>query len=285
MIIPMSEIHVDSSLNSRGKFTKHDIRTLIDSVRQFGQLQGGVVAPADDVVSWYGPLPEGKRYLLIAGFRRFAACNEVGLDSFEAIVKPNITTSTALKVLNAAENLERKDILPSEEIGVVQGLISMGCSDTTIANYLCRSIQWVTIRRLARELPKSAIDALDNGKIIWENVKELHKVRKNIDAYRATLIRMKETLESAGSVRAAKVKAESANAKHDNRDLVDFSGNRTKSEISGMISHLSETIGPNSHTIMLGWAVGVFTTRQALGMLPGYPHQSLGNTLRLGSEE
>ncbi len=74
---------------------------LIASMRELGQLQPG------------GVVPNGERFTIIYGHRRFLAAQALGLPTYSALVWPSKTEWMLGAQL--AENVERDDITPVEE--------------------------------------------------------------------------------------------------------------------------------------------------------------------------
>ncbi len=99
--VPLSELHT---------FKGHPFRVLddekmqetVESVKQYGVLMPGIVRPH----------PEGG-YEVIAGHRRWRACELVGLTEMPVIIR-EMDDDTAV-VLMVDTNIQREDILPSEK--------------------------------------------------------------------------------------------------------------------------------------------------------------------------
>ena len=99
--VPLSELHT---------FKGHPFRVLddekmqetVESVKQYGVLMPGIVRP----------YPEGG-YEVIAGHRRWRACELAGLTEMPVIIR-EMDDDTAV-VLMVDTNIQREDILPSEK--------------------------------------------------------------------------------------------------------------------------------------------------------------------------
>jgi ParB family chromosome partitioning protein len=115
------QIKVDNKINARTSFdpTKSDqekesadFRTLNDlaaDIRENGLLEPVIVRKL------------GNEYHLVAGFRRMAACDLVGLTRISATVKENVSELEATK-LNIVENVQRNDLQPFELAYALQKL-------------------------------------------------------------------------------------------------------------------------------------------------------------------
>lgn len=87
--------HGDTGARDGGSATE-----LRDSIKAQGLLQPILVRPV------------GARFAVVAGFRRFAACRELGMDSISCVVR-NMSERDAL-IANGTENLVREDLFPGE---------------------------------------------------------------------------------------------------------------------------------------------------------------------------
>lgn len=101
-LVPVDEILFVPADNVREEYDPESISGLADSLRAKGQLQSILIQPLDE------PGPEGERYKLVAGYRRFLAAKEAGIQELFAIIR-DYDEETA-KAANTAENLEREDI-------------------------------------------------------------------------------------------------------------------------------------------------------------------------------
>jgi ParB/RepB/Spo0J family partition protein len=101
-LVPIVEILVVPGDNVREEYDPESISGLAESLRNKGQLQSILIQPLDE------PGPKGERYKLVAGYRRFLAAQEGGIECLFAIIReyePELAAAA-----NAAENLEREDV-------------------------------------------------------------------------------------------------------------------------------------------------------------------------------
>jgi ParB family chromosome partitioning protein len=80
------------------------IEELAASIKQMGQIVPGLARPHPT---------EPDAFELVAGHRRFRACEKAGVDTFRVVVKA-MDDATALKVM-LVENGQRADVPPLEE--------------------------------------------------------------------------------------------------------------------------------------------------------------------------
>jgi ParB family chromosome partitioning protein len=107
---------------------------LVHSIREIGVLQPVVVRPlrAGD------PAPDGVRYELIMGERRWRASREAGRETVPAIVKETDDDDLLRDAL--LENLHRSQLNPLEEAAAYQQLLEdFGCTHDDLAGRIGRS--------------------------------------------------------------------------------------------------------------------------------------------------
>jgi len=85
-----------------------ELRDLADSINALGLMQAILVRP------------DGERFEIIYGHRRYLACKLLGMKQIRATVKA--LTNEEAAMMRATENIERVDISPIEEAAVYQDL-------------------------------------------------------------------------------------------------------------------------------------------------------------------
>ncbi|GAA1881489.1 ParB/RepB/Spo0J family partition protein [Lapillicoccus jejuensis] len=119
----------------RAVFDQDDMDELVHSIREIGVLQPVVVRRVPEGTP---DVPEGVRFELIMGERRWRASREAGLDAVPAIVKD--TQDDALLRDALLENLHRSQLNPLEEAAAYQQLLDdFGCSHEELATRIGRS--------------------------------------------------------------------------------------------------------------------------------------------------
>lgn len=122
-----------------------DLTELIDSIAAVGILQPLVVVPA-----FGADIP----WTVIAGNRRLAAAQAVGLYSVPCIVRGDLD-STAQLVAQIIENTTRKDLNPIEEATAFTQLELLGLSAGDIAKRTGRKRATIEARTRLMDLPES----------------------------------------------------------------------------------------------------------------------------------
>lgn len=120
-----------------------NIAELADSIRSQGLLNPLVVEPIED----------GRRYRIIAGHRRFSACQKAELTSVNCIVR-TVTEQQRLE-LQITENLQRADLNPIDEARSFKRLINeFNRSQREIAKELGKSLPYINQSLRLLSLPE-----------------------------------------------------------------------------------------------------------------------------------
>lgn len=166
-------VHVDpdtvapTPLNPRRDFDPDGLEQLGEGMRD-GQLQPCVAVPRSSYLRLYpehaDQLPEGCRYVMAAGERRWRAALKVGLDTLDVLVRHDLTESR-IKFLSAvlSENVQRANFNPIEEANGLQALLTLhDGNQTAAAAAMKKSKQWFSQRigllRLTDEMVQLVVD-------------------------------------------------------------------------------------------------------------------------------
>ncbi len=136
----------------RRVFDKEALETLAESIRQSGLLQPLLLAP------------EGSRYRIVAGERRFRAARMAGLDTVPCVVREMSEQERREAAL--IENLQREDLNPIEEAAGIRDLMeSCGYTQELAAKRVGRSRPAVAnlLRLLA--LPANIQEMVKDGRL------------------------------------------------------------------------------------------------------------------------
>ncbi|MFY9331144.1 MAG: ParB/RepB/Spo0J family partition protein [Candidatus Nanopelagicales bacterium] len=137
----------------RTVFDEDDMAELAHSIRQIGLLQPVVVRPVTS-----GRTP----FELVAGERRWRACQEVGLELIPVIVRPTDDTDLLRDAL--LENLHRAQLNPLDEAAAYQQLLAdFGGTQEELATRLGRSRPQVANTLRLLKLPPSVQRSVASG--------------------------------------------------------------------------------------------------------------------------
>lgn len=149
--LPVSSV-VPNPFQPRKTFSEEGMATLIESIRQHGINQPILVRRV------------GTGYEIIAGERRFRACQAVGLELVPAIIK-DVTDQESLQ-LALIENLERQDLNAVEIARGYQRLVAeFGFTHQAIADVFGRSRSAVSNTMRLLNLPVSIQAEVESGDI------------------------------------------------------------------------------------------------------------------------
>lgn len=125
--------------NPRKKFDQEALDKLTESIRQVGILEPILV------------VPDGERYRIVAGERRYRAALAAGLQEVAVLIR-ELTPEQEFEVM-LTENLQRADLDPIEEAQAFQSAISRGWKQTELAERLGISQAQVANRIRLLKLP------------------------------------------------------------------------------------------------------------------------------------
>lgn len=134
--------------NEKGEWPE-EIIELAESIKLVGQLQPIVVKETQQS-------DNGKRYEIVAGFRRRAAFQYLKSkgDDFSRI-EAKIVGGDKL-VIQLVENIQRTNLSAREREAAVYQLLQTGVKQSTIAAQLCKSKAWVSVHVSAYEMRRKA---------------------------------------------------------------------------------------------------------------------------------
>jgi ParB/RepB/Spo0J family partition protein len=167
--IPVAEIHADFPWNCRGQILYQNARELAESIAKDGLQQPIIVQPCRDV--------PGKKWKVVAGFTRFAACCQIpGRTHIACDVRGELTEAEARKI-NVVENLVRKNLNLKQEAGAVKELADLGQRPEEIAKELGQSKFWVDVRLRLLQLPEAIQDEAAAGLLTQENLLQISRLK------------------------------------------------------------------------------------------------------------
>jgi ParB/RepB/Spo0J family partition protein len=157
-------IYPDEVWNCRDRVQPMHLADLASSIQDNGLQIPVIVWPTEG-------LPNGCRFLLVAGYRRFFACTTLlRHTSILATVRTDLTVETA-RILNFTENLERKNLNILEEAKAIAISFPRKTTQQEIGRKLNRTPVWVRVRQQLLKLPEEAQHAAASGIFTAEDIK------------------------------------------------------------------------------------------------------------------
>ena len=136
----------------REQFDEESIKELADSIKQYGVLQPLLVKPS------------GKRYMIIAGERRWRAAKMAGIKEIPVIIKDY--TDQEIMEISLIENIQREDLNVIEEAMAYQRLLDeFGYRQGDLAEKISRSRTAITNRLRLLKLSKDVQEMVKDGRI------------------------------------------------------------------------------------------------------------------------
>ena len=179
--INISQIKPNPS-QPRKNFKDEDLKELSSSIKNQGLIQPIIVKPTDD-----------NQFQIIAGERRWRACQLNGMHEVECVIKNLDDTN----VLEAAliENIQREDLNVIEEAKAYKGLINIkGINNENLAKLIGKSSSHVSNILRLLELDKKIQQMVINGDLSMGHARALIGVPDAIN-------KAKEIIEKNLSVR------------------------------------------------------------------------------------
>jgi len=147
----------------RKEFDELQLKSLADSIRQYGVLQALVVTRKEVEKEDGGIAVE---YELIAGERRLRASKLAGLLQVPVLIKTGEENDLMKLELAIIENLQREDLNPVDRALAFKKLVDeFGFKHVTIGEKMGKSREYVTNSLRLLALPEDMLEALKVGKI------------------------------------------------------------------------------------------------------------------------
>ena len=158
--INISQI-VPNPLQPRKNFKNEELKELSSSIKNQGLIQPIIVKPIDD-----------NQFQIIAGERRWRACQLNGMHEVDCVIKDLDETS----VLEAAliENIQREDLNVIEEANAYKGLINIkNINNDSLAKLIGKSPSHVSNILRLLELDKKIQEMVINGDLSMGHARAL----------------------------------------------------------------------------------------------------------------
>ncbi len=237
--IKMSDILFDENTNCRKLIDPFIIRQLAADIKR-----DKLKTPVSLITNVTGT---PHKYKLVAGFRRYKACELLGHQTIMAFHFENMSETDA-RIWNLNENIQRMDLNKLEEANAIQKIIESGLTVESIATKLQQTKGWVQVRSAILRLRPEIQEEVAIGTFTDKQIK--------------TLAGMDDSEKQNAFVRTIK----DSRLKHEKLKLHDYmvplhkaktqKKQRTQGEIKEMLGHIYDKLGPSIATRVLAWATG-----------------------------
>jgi ParB/RepB/Spo0J family partition protein len=274
-VLRMDEIIADlPGFNCRGKIDPRTCIQLAQEIKEKGLLFPVIVRPFHDPIDY-----PGKKWALVAGYRRHMAHVINRAEEIEGEIRYNLTEADAA-ILNLTENLEREDLNIMQEARAFGRLRNrVGLSTKTIAEKLHRSVPWVEIRMMALELEPAIQSDIEKGMLTQNQIKDIHSLPEGEPRFAA--VRMIKSAKLRGDKRKIQIGTKKPRNIHSKK-------RREPHEIFEMQDHMLEEFGNGSLSRcpfiikkmiqILGWAAAeasdleIYTSLREIAEQEGYAY-------------
>jgi ParB/RepB/Spo0J family partition protein len=242
----MAEILADDEFNCRGAIPYTDVAELARDIEQRGLVQPVTICNLPTEKQLANP---GKKYLLLAGYRRFKAHIVLKRDTIEAIVETRPLTESQARILNLSENLQRRELNVMQEARAISQLFNLGLTEMSCAKELNVSRGWVQIRYMLLQLPELVQSEVEAGFITSTQIRELYTIYRfsGKDKCYDEVKRMKD----------AKLRGKTAKVK--TKPVVENIKRKEKLEVFEMMEHIRLALGNEQSSLTrraLAWSLG-----------------------------
>jgi ParB family chromosome partitioning protein len=170
--IPLKEI-TPNKRNLRSNTESNDLAELAESIKAVGLINPITVRDAHKTVM--DDAPDGFKYEIVSGERRFKAAEIAGLKEIPAIVK-KLTDDQTMEII-IIENLQRKEIHPLDEASGFEYLLKSGkYNEEAIGDKIGKSASFVTKRLKLLSLVNDVKRAFRNNELTLAHALEFARL-------------------------------------------------------------------------------------------------------------
>ena len=260
----LDDIYPDDEFNCRDDMSPMSVRELSLDIGQRGLLQPVVVMIfKPEQVKIYG-----RKYLLIAGYRRYNAIRMLQWSQIKATIHPWMPLAEAL-AFNLAENTQRSDLNILEEAKVLEKLRELGYRKESqiLAMLPGKSRGWVQIRWMLISLPEDIQKECAAGLISQKGIRALYTVY-NSAIYPSEEDREKAVYDAARQIKGSKASADTLTQRFGKRGE---KKQKTKAQIEALMSNLfGQGLREGAWSKVLAWAAGNIRSDEMWDYLEAY---------------
>ena len=244
--VPLNEIDDNPELNCRGTITPIDVVDLAKDIKARGLIQPVVVALYDEIHQNL----TGKKYRLLAGFRRYMAHKVNQATNIPASIREMTSELDAL-TFNLSENIQRQDLNILQEATAIRKLKEFGLSEDDAGRQLGMSRGWIQVRFMLLGLPEDVQKEAAAGLINQQNIRDLYTIYHNTGDIDQVYEAVRTLKDSKLRGQNKRIVAKSNRTKQNNQKR-----QRKRPEIFEMMEIIRIAVGNGFHTRTLAWAAG-----------------------------
>lgn len=240
--VPLDDILiVEEGFNSRReKITPGSVRELQEDMAVNGLDQPVHLQPLP-----YDH-PSGKKYKVMAGFRRTLSAKWLNWKTIPAFVREDIRDETEARVFNIRENLQRKNLSLIDEAYAIKPFLDIGASPRWIAEKIGMSKRWVEQRITVGKLP----DAIQDQVAAYPTFFKQGHIEKLAE------LPLEKAMEYVNQIKTHAQKGEVLPVRGKHKTSINDVRKRSVSEINELLEAIYDSFGPGIETRLLAWAAG-----------------------------
>jgi ParB/RepB/Spo0J family partition protein len=244
--VAINEILIDESgLNCRReKITPISVKNLQEDIQKRGLDQPVHVKhlPPNH--------PSGKKFQLLAGFRRTISCRNLGMEFIPAFVRDDVANELDVRAFNIRENLQRKDLSIIDEAYALKPFLEFGASPSWIAEKLGMPKRWVQERIDIGKLP----DLIQDEVAAHPNWFKPGHLEKMLD------MGLEEAQKYVHDIKQHAIRGETLPVRGKHKSTGTSERKRSVGELVALKEAIYDCLGPGIETRILAWAHGAIST-------------------------
>lgn len=151
--------------------------------RNFDPVRLSELAASIDANGLASPImvrPNGERFVIVHGERRYRAVQSLGRTEIPAVVVD--VPAGDVRWIQVAENLNRDDLTPIEEARAYAGLIAGGRTQSEVAKRLGKTRTYVTQKLRLLSMPAPLVLLVDRGALSEGHARQLLRIKSSYTA-------------------------------------------------------------------------------------------------------
>lgn len=256
---PISEIYEDHTFNCRGRVSPLDVIPLQSNIKNVGLLSPVVIQNLPSNLK--ASLP-GKKYRLVAGYRRMAAIRGLGWTEVPAILRDEVDEDQ-IRAINLIENIERSDLNILQEAQAIEYYVKKAYRPEKICELVNQSRTWLQVRLDLLALEPEIQAEAATGLLTQSQIKAIKNMGTKEERFEAVKTIKNRKMLGEKNIKVGKTQFNPNTKKR-----------RDPHQIGWLIEHLLDTVGEGLHTRLLAWANGNISDGEMFAAIKEYANEN-----------
>lgn len=266
--LQMADILFDEDFNCRGPIAPMDVVDLAKNIQENGLIQPVVVTTLSNTRKAEHP---DKKYLLIAGYRRFTAFRVNKQTEIPAVVRDDIKNEVNARFFNLSENLQRSQLNIVQEARALKKLEALGVTEEDAGIRLNMSRGWVQVRYMVLRLPEVVQAEIAAGWLTQKQIRDAYTALRE-SGEKACYEKVKDIKDN--KIKGRKGPKKKRKTKKEKEKELQSKKHRSREEIFELQAHIYDEFGGNNIlTRLLAWAAGEIPSVDVHTSLREYAHE------------